>query len=115
MTTAASLPQARALSTPTKWLGWISVALWAAAAALVPILDSANSEVAGSIGNLSAAVLIAAGLLIFERTTPWLGFCLITLGALIGGVFLVYMLVPMIVAIALIVLATRDTFARRTV
>lgn len=110
MATAASLPQVRTLSTATVWLGWISVALWTAAAVLVPILDSANSEVTGSIGNLSAALLIAAGLVTFEKATPWLGFCLITVGALIGGVFLVYMLVPMILAIVLIVLVTRDTF-----
>ena len=38
------------------------------------------------------------------------GVLFITVGALIGGVFLVYMLVPMILAIVLIVLVTRDTF-----
>lgn len=114
MTTAASLHQARTLSTATTWLGWISVALWTAAAVLVPVLDKANSELAGSIGNLSAAVLIAAGLLTFEKVAPWLGFSLITLGALIGGVFLVYLLVPMILAIALIVLVARDTFRHQT-
>ena len=113
MATAASLPQVRTLSTATKWLGWISVALWTAAAVLVPILDSANSEVTGSIGNLSAALLIAAGLVTLERATPWLGFALITAGALIGGVFLVYLLVPMILAIVLIVLVARDTFSHR--
>lgn len=111
MTTAQAFPQARTLSRATTWLGWISVALWTTAAILIPVLDKANSQVSGSIGNLTAAVLIAAGLLTFGKAAPILGFSLIALGALIGGVFLVYLLVPMILAIALIVMAARDTFS----
>ena len=114
MTTAASVPHARTLSTPTTWLGWTFVALWTAAAVLVPVLDKANSEITGSIGNVGAAMLIAAGLLTFEKAAPWVGFSLITFGALVGGVFLVYLVVPMILTIALIVLAARDTFGQRT-
>jgi hypothetical protein len=113
MTSAASVTQARSLSTATTWLGWISVALWTAAAVLIPVLDRANSELAGSIGNVSAAALIATGLLTYERTAPVLGFCLITLGALVGGVFLVYLLAPMVLAIALIVLVAHDTFSHQ--
>ncbi|HZL07478.1 MAG TPA: hypothetical protein VFE45_19030 [Coriobacteriia bacterium] len=114
MTTTRSIPQTRTLSTATTWLGWTFVALWTAAAVLVPVLDRANAEPAGSIGNLSAAALVAAGLLTFERIGLWLGLSLITLGALIGGVFLIYLIVPMIVAIALIVLAARDAFGHPT-
>jgi hypothetical protein len=115
MTTAAPAPQARSLSTATTSLGWIAVALWTAVAGLVPLVDRANWQLAGSIGNLGAAVMIAAGLLTYDRVSPWVGFSLISLGALLGGVLLVHLLAPMLLSTALIVAAARDTFSQQMV
>ena len=95
---------ARAVPLYTTVLAWLFVAACAIEAIYQPLFDKANSQVTGDVGYLVAAVLVAAGLLTFRRTSPWLSVALVTLGALVGGVMLVWTLVIPIVAIVLIVL-----------
>lgn len=49
MTTPSSTRPSRAMSSSTKWLGWILVAVCLAAAVYLPVLDKANSEWLGSV------------------------------------------------------------------
>ena len=91
----------------TTILAWLFAAACIAMAIYVPVFDRANWELMGSIVNLAAGVLVAAGLLAVGRTSPRLAVALVTLGALAGGLFLVWTLVMPIAALALIALFAR--------
>ena len=97
----------RALPIYTTVLAWFFAAACVAAAIYIPVFDKANWELMGSIVTLAAGVLVAAGLLAFGRTSPRLAVALVTLGALAGGLFLVWTLVMPIAALALIALFAR--------
>jgi hypothetical protein len=107
MSSFASAGPARSLPIYTTVLAWLFVAACVAMAIYIPVFDKANWELMGSIVYLTAAVLVAAGWFAFRRTSPWLAVALVTLGALAGGVFLVWTLVMPIAALALIVLFAR--------
>jgi len=79
----------------------------------VPVFDNANWELIGSIIYVAAAVLVAAGLFAFNRTSPWLAVALVTLGALVGGFLLVWTLVVPVLALLLIVLFARGALRSR--
>ena len=111
MTTPTSTSPTRVMSTYTKWLGWILVAVCLAAAVYLPVFDKANSEWLGSVMLVVVgAALVAAGMFAFGRTAAWLAMALVTVGALLGGVFLIWILLPLIAGIVLIVLFARDSF-----
>jgi len=110
MTTPSSARPTRAMSSSTKWLGWILVAVCLAAAVYLPVFDKANSEWVGSVMLVVGAGLVAAGMFAFGRTAPWLAMALVTVGALLGGVSLIWILLPLIAGIVLIVLFARDSF-----
>jgi hypothetical protein len=112
MPKAAHSGQTRVLSTSTTWLAWIYAAALVAWAIVYPLLDKVNSQSLGSAMNIAGAVLIAAGLFAFARTSPWVAVALVTLGALVGTLPIFWAVVPSIAMIALIVLIVRD--ARRT-
>jgi len=97
----------RALPIYTTVLAWLFAAACVAMAIYVPVFDKANWELMGSIFYAAAAALVVAGLFAFSRTSPWLAVALVTLGALAGGVFLVWTLVAPILALVLIVLFAR--------
>ncbi len=103
---------ARAVPIYTTVLGWLFVAACAIEAIYQPVFDKANSQVSGDVGYLVAAVLVAAGLLTYRSTSPRLSVALVTLGALVGGVMLVWTLVMPIIAMALVVLFVMN--ARRS-
>jgi tryptophan-rich sensory protein len=96
-----------ALPIYTTVLAWLFAAACVAMAIWVPVFDKANWELVGSIIYVAAAVLVVAGVLAFSRTSPWLAVALVTLGALVGGFFLVWTLVVPILALALIVVFAR--------
>lgn len=97
----------RTLPTYTTMLAWLFAAACAAMAIYVPVFDKANWELMGSVIYIAAAVLVVAGWFALGRTSPWLAVALVTLGALAGGLFLVWTLVMPIAALALIVLFAR--------
>jgi hypothetical protein len=107
MSSLANASSPRTLPTYTILLAWLFAAACAAMAIYVPLADSANWELIGSVMYLAAAALVAAGVLAFGRTSRWLAFALVTVGALVGGVFLVWTLVAPILALVLIVLLAR--------
>jgi len=104
MSSIASPRSTHTLPIYTTVLAWLFAAACVAMAIYVPVFDRANWELMGSIVYLAAAVLVVAGLFAFSRTSPWLAFALVAVGALAGGIFLVWTLVVPIVALALIVL-----------
>ena len=110
MTTPASARPTRVMSKYTKWLGWILVGICLAAAVSLPVFDKANSERLGSVMLVVGAALVATGMFAFGRTAPWLAMALVTVGVLLGGVFLIWILLPLIAGIVLIVLFARDSF-----
>ena len=104
MSPMASAASSRSLPISTAVLAWLFAAACAAMAIYVPVFDSANSELLGSVICLAAAALVVAGLLAFNRTSPGLAVGLVTVGALVGGFGLVWTLVAPILALVLIVL-----------
>lgn len=88
-------------------LAWFFAAACAAMAIYVPLFDKANWELTGSILYFAAGLLVVAGLFALGRTSPWLAVALVSLGALAGGLFLVWTLVVPIVALVLIALFAR--------
>jgi hypothetical protein len=112
MSTPASNQSGRALPLYTVVLAWLFAGACLFEAIYQPVFDKANSEVSGDVGYFVAAVLVAAGLLTARRTSPWLSATLVILGALVGGVMLVWTLIVPILALALIVLAVLN--ARRS-
>lgn len=104
MSSSASAGPARSLPIYTTALAWFFVAACAAMALYVPLFDRANWELVGSVFYLVAAGLVAAGLFAFRRGSPRLAVALVTVGALLGGVGLVWTLVAPILALVLIVL-----------
>jgi hypothetical protein len=115
METSASTLPTRVLSSHTKWLAWIFAAVCIAAAVLLPVVDAANSQLAGSLLLVAGAVLVAAGLFAFGRTAMWLAFGLVTLGALVGGVALIWLFIPLLAGLVLIVFFARDAFRSQAV
>jgi hypothetical protein len=113
MSTSAHIHPGRALPLYTAVLAWLFVAACLFEAIYQPVFDKVNSQVVGDVGYLVAGVLVAAGLLTFRRTSPWLSVALVCLGALVGGVMLVWTLVIPIAALVLIVLVVLNT--RRSV
>lgn len=107
MSSFASTGSNRPLPIYTTVLAWLFIAACVAMAIYVPLFDRANWELMGSIVSLVAAVLIATGLFALGRTSRWLAIALVTLGALAGGLFLVWTLVMPIAALALIALFAR--------
>jgi len=107
MSTFAPAGSTRALPTYTTALAWFFAAACIAVAIYVPVFDRANWELVGSIACVASGLLVAAGLFAFSRTFPRLAVALVTIGALAGGVFLVWTLVAPIAALALIVLFAR--------
>ena len=91
----------------TTVLAWLFAAACVAMAIYVPVFDKANSALMGNVMFAAAGVLVAAGVLAFGRTSPRLAVALVTVGALVGGLFLVWTLVMPIAALALIVLFAR--------
>lgn len=104
MSSFASAGPARSLPIYTTVLAWFFAAACVAMAIYVPVFDKANWELMGSIIYVAAGALVAIGLLAFGRTSRWLAVALVTLGALAGGLFLVWTLVMPIAALVLIVL-----------
>ena len=92
----------------TTVLAWLFAAACVAMAIYVPVFDNANWELTGSLIYLAAAVLVAAGVLAFSRTSPRLAIALVSLGALAGGLFLVWTLVMPIAALVLVGLFARS-------
>lgn len=113
MSSFASTGSTRALPIYTTVLGWLFAAACAAMAIWVPIFDNANWQLSGSITYVAAAVLVAAGMFAFNRTSPWLAVALVTIGALIGGLFLVWTLVAPVFALIVIVLFARGALRSR--
>jgi hypothetical protein len=107
MSSHASAGPARTLPIYTTFLAWVFVAACAAMALYVPLFDKANWELMGSVFYLVAAGLVAAGLFALRRGSPRLAVALVTVGALLGALFLVWTLVAPILALALIVLFAR--------
>jgi hypothetical protein len=95
---------ARSLPIYTMVLGWLFAAACIAMAIWIPLFDRANWELTGSILYLAAGLLVAAGLVAFNRTSTRVAFALVTVGALAGAVGLVWTLVVPIVALVLIAL-----------
>jgi hypothetical protein len=104
MSPMATARSTRTLPIYTTALAWFFVAACAAMALYVPLFDKANWELMGSVFYLVAAGLVAAGLFAIRRGSPRLAVALVTIGALTGGLFLVWTLIAPIIAIALIVL-----------
>lgn len=104
MSSFAPTRSTHALPIYTIVLAWLFAAACVAMAIWVPVFDKANWELMGSIIYAAAGVLVAAGLFTFRRTSPWLAVALVTLGALVGGFFLVWTLVAPLLALAVIVL-----------
>ena len=104
MSSFAPTRSTHALPIYTTVLAWLFAAACVAMAIWVPVFDKANWELMGSIVCLAAGVLVAAGLFAVGRTSPWLAVALVTLGALVGGLSLVWTLVAPILALAVIVL-----------
>ena len=96
----------------TTVLAWLFAAGCVAMAIWVPVFDRANWELVGSIGYLLAGVLVAAGWFAVGRTSPRLAVTLVTLGALVGGFFLVWTVVVPVLALILIVLFARGALRR---
>jgi len=107
MSSLASARSSRAMPIYTTALAWLFAAACVAMAIYVPLFDKASWELMGSIFYLVAAALVVAGLFAFGRTSPWLAVALVSLGALAGGLFLVWTLVAPILALVLIVLFAR--------
>jgi hypothetical protein len=112
MSTVATTRSSHAMPLYTTVLAWLFAAACLFEAIYLPVFDKASSQMSGDIGYLVAAVLVAAGLLTARRTSPWLSATLVILGALVGGVMLVWTLIVPILALALIVLAVLN--ARRS-
>jgi hypothetical protein len=108
---SASTSSTHVLSKSTTWLARIFAAFCLLAAVGFPIFDSKNTEMVGVLMYAAAGVLVIAGLLAFARS-PWLGVALVSVGAVLGGAGLVWILLPPVAAIVLIVLIVRD--ARRS-
>jgi hypothetical protein len=104
MSSHASAGPTRTLPIYTTVLAWVFVAACAAMALYIPLFDKANWELMGSVFYLVAAGLVAAGLFALRRGSPKLAVALVTVGALLGALFLVWTLVVPILALALIVL-----------
>jgi hypothetical protein len=100
------------MSKSTKWLGWGYTTLLPVWAIVYPMLDHKNSQFLGSVMNVGGAVLIAAGLFAFSKTSPWVAVTLVTLGAVAATLPIFWAVLPSIAMIALIVLIVRD--ARRS-
>jgi|NGEPerStandDraft_6_1074524.scaffolds.fasta_scaffold106812_2 hypothetical protein len=104
-TLAPSHPaHARALPIYTTVLAWLFVAACALEAVYQPVFDKTNSELVGVVGYAIAAVLVAAGIIAFRGEAPRLAVVLVTVGALLGAVMLVWTLLVPIMALTLIVL-----------
>jgi len=84
-------------------------------AIFVPLFDNAGRELFFSVFCVAAAVLVAAGVLALGRTSPRLAVALVTVGALVGGLFLAWTLVGPILALALIVLFARGVLGGSSV
>jgi hypothetical protein len=107
MSSSASAGSARSLPIYTTALAWFFVAACAAMAIYVPLFDRANWELFFSVFCVAAAGLVAAGLFAFRGGSARLAVALVTVGALVGALFLVWTLVAPILALALIVLFAR--------
>ena len=112
MATSASTRSTRLMSPYTTWLARIYAVVLVVWAIAYPQLDKVNSQFMGSVFNVVGAVLIAAGLYAFTRTSPWVAAALVTVGALLGTAPIFWAGVTTIAAIALIFLIVRD--ARRS-
>ena len=104
MSTSAPTRPGQAMPIYTTVLAWLFVAACAAEAIYQPVFDKANSELVGVVGYALAAVLVAAGIVAFRRTAPRLAVALVTVGALLGAVMLMWTLLVPIMALTLIVL-----------
>jgi formate-dependent nitrite reductase membrane component NrfD len=116
MASSVSIPSAYALPRYTVWLARI-VAAGLVVAGVLEAFSSESYRGVAAVIFFAGAVLIAAGLFAFTRTSPWVAFALVFVGAAItGGMFWWTIGVP-IVAIALIVLfalgARRASVAKR--
>jgi hypothetical protein len=85
-------------------LAWFFVAGCAAMALYIPLFDRANWELMGSVFYLVAGGLVAGGLFAFRRGSPRLAVGLVTVGALLGALALMWTLIAPILALVLIVL-----------
>ena len=112
MSSLTAAGSTRALPIYTTVLAWLFAAGCVAMAIWVPVFDRANWELVGSIGYLAAGVLVAAGWVALGRTSPRLAVALVTLGALVGGFFLVWTVVVPVLALILIVLFARGALRR---
>ena len=106
MATSASNPSTYALPRYTVWLARIV----AAGLVVVGVLEAFGSgpyRGFAAVVFFAGAALIAAGLFAFTRTSPWVAFALVFLGAGIAGGMVWWTIGAPIVAIALIVLFVR--------
>lgn len=104
MSTSALARPGQSMPIYTTVLAWLFVAACAAEAIYQPVFDKANSELVGVVGYALAAVLVAAGIIAFGRAVPRLAVVLVTVGALLGAVMLVWTLLVPVMALILIVL-----------
>jgi hypothetical protein len=115
MSSSRTSGPARTLPIYTTALAWFFVVACAAMAIVIPVTDPANSELLGTVAYVVAAVLVAAGVVMLRRGSPRLAVALVTAGAVLGGIFLVWTLRAPILALVLIVLfawgALRDSTA----
>ena len=112
MSSLTAAGSTRALPMYTTVLAWLFAAACVAMAIWIPMFDRANWELVGSVGLVAAGVLVAAGWVALGRTSPRLAVALVTLGALVGGLFSVWTLVMPALALILIVLFARGALRR---
>lgn len=98
---------ARSLPVYTTALAWFFAAACAAMAFVIPVVDPANWELMGSVIYLIAATLVAAGMVAFRLGSHRLAVVPVTVGALLGGLALVWTIIAPILALVLIVLFAR--------
>jgi hypothetical protein len=108
MSTSARTHPSQALPIYTAWLARLFVVACVVAGLSFFMFNDAEGHEIAAVILLAAAVLVAAGLFAFGRTSAWLAVALVTLGALAGGGVLVWTLVMPIAALALIVLFARN-------
>jgi len=105
MSALAPTSQTHALPRYTLWLAWIFIAGFVVVGVYEAAFGPADAHRGlVAIIFLAGAVLIAAGLFAFRRTSPWVAVALVTVGALGGSSMVWWTLGVPIVAIALIVL-----------
>jgi hypothetical protein len=109
MATFAPTRSGQTLPRYTTVLAGLFAAACAAMAIYVPLFDNPGWELFFSVFCVAAAVLVATGVLALGRGSPRLAVALVTLGALVGALFLVWTLIAPILALALIVVFARGS------